>query len=168
MARQGMIFGRETWQIEVIARAFEAEIADLAESSGLEGAAGLEALRRPQSIVHIWPALPGAGLTPVLYGALLGAPQWIRPSRRGRHFAEYIAQRWPQEAAPLGLLEPGDVWDFAEITVVSGSDETVAEVRNIVAKSGAGRRRIVTGYGHRVSFCVLVDGPTMALDDLAK
>ncbi|AWV90939.1 acyl-CoA reductase [Bradymonas sediminis] len=168
MARQGMLFGQKTWQIDVITGAFEAEMMCFGGVAALEGASGSHRITRPESVVHIWPALPGAGLTPVFYGALLGAPQWIRPSRRGRHFAEYIAQRWPQEAAPLGLLASGDAWDFADITVVSGSDETVAEVRDIVAKSGAGRRKIVTGYGHRVSFCVLVDGPTMALGEWAK
>lgn len=168
MAREGMSFGRETWRIDVIAQAFEAEMASFGGVSALKSGAGGCRVTPPRSIVHIWPALPGAGLTPVLYGALLGAPQWIRASRRGRHFAEYIAQTWPNDAAPLTLIEPGEPWDFGEVTVVSGSDETVREVRKIVADKTSGERRIVAGYGHRVSFFVLVDGPEMHLDQLTQ
>lgn len=168
MARQGMIFGQKTWQIDVIARTFESELSDIIGVSSVEVGADLQGIARPKSIVHIWPALPGAGLTPVLYGALLGVPQWIRPSRRGRNFAEYIAQIWPHDAAPLRLLAPEDAWEFGEVTVVSGSDETVARVGEIVAENNAAHRQIVTGYGHRVSFCVLVDGPSMDLADLAQ
>lgn len=168
MARQGMLFGRETWQIDVIAEAFEAEMASFGGISALEGRADAHRVTPPKSIVHIWPALPGAGLTPVLYGALLGVAQWIRPSRRGRHFAEYVARTWPNIALPLRLLDPEDAWDFGDITVVSGSDKTVSYVRNIVENSASERCRTVTGYGHRVSFCVLVDGPKMDLNRLAK
>lgn len=167
MASHGMEFGRQTWQIDAIAKALEAELASFGGVSALAGGAGSYRVTRPQSIVHIWPALPGAGLTPVLYGALLGVPQWIRPSRRGRYFAEYIAESWPHDAAPLTLIEPGDAWDFGDITVVSGSDETVLEVRNIVGQNASERLKTVTGYGHRVSFCVLVDGPKMDLNPLA-
>lgn len=168
MARQGMIFGQQTWKIDLIARKFESELADIIGFSEFDVDATLQRVSRPRSIVHIWPALPGAGLTPVLYGALLGVPQWVRPSRRGRNFAEYIAQNWPDDAAPLTLLEPQDAWDFGDVTVVSGSDETVTKINEIIAKNRAERRQIVTGYGHRVSLCVLVDGPSMDLAELGE
>jgi hypothetical protein len=118
-------------------------------------------LERPANIVHIWPALPGAGLTPVLFGAILGVPQGIRPSSRGRHFAEHVTSIWPSGIAPLRLLASDDEWRAAEVVVVSGSDQTVAEVR----RQAHGAR--VIGYGHRVSFAVVVDGAEVDLAETA-
>lgn len=156
MARAGFELHRRTWNVDALVDAFEAEFAGLGGVGALEGfvedVAGRRLrLLRPESIVHVWPALPGSGLTPVLFGALLGVPQWIRPSSRGRHFAAHVARIWPDDAPSLELLGPDDAWTFGEVTVVSGSDETVAEVRRQVSGT-------VTGYGHRVSFAVVVDG----------
>ena len=57
----------------------------------------------PRSITHVWPALPGAGVTPVLLAAQLGIEhQSIRPSSRGRHFAERFAAAGFETTAVVG------------------------------------------------------------------
>jgi hypothetical protein len=165
MVRAGFELHRETWRVDELVAAVEAELAGFGGAQVLDGFVEDNAGTRlrlvcPESIVHIWPALPGAGLTPVLFGALLGVPQWIRPSRRGRHFAAHVAELWPADAPGLELLDSEDAWNFADVTVVSASDETVAEV----CRQAPG---IVSGYGHRVSFAVVVDGPSTNLVETA-
>jgi hypothetical protein len=171
MARAGLELHRETWRVDELSRAIEAELGALGGIAALESGAGPYRIIKPESIVHIWPALPGAGLTPVLFGALLGVPQWVRPSRRGRNFAEFVARYWPTEIAPLKLLQPDDSWRFADVVVVSGSDETVAHIRRRVEDDSdddsSGIPTIVTGYGHRVSFAVVVDGEGVELQQTA-
>ncbi len=166
MVRAGFELHRKTWNVDQLARAFEAELAAVGGVNALEravkdGAGGRLRAIAPASIAHIWPALPGSGLTPVLFGALLGIPQRVRPSSRGRHFAARVVACWDDELPALELVEPGDSWQDADVVVVSGSDETVAEVRR--QAPGA----IVTGYGHRVSFAVVVDGDGVDLADVA-
>ncbi len=172
MVRAGFELHRRTWDVDALRAAFEAELAGFGGAEALEGfvedrAGRRVRLVRPESAVHIWPALPGSGLTPVLFGALLGVPQWIRPSSRGRGFAEHVVDSWPQNGPGLKLIEPGQPWTFAEVVVVSGSDETVAEVRRLSNEAAAGRRTFVAGYGHRVSFGVVVDGPEANLEQIA-
>ena len=176
MVREGFSLHRQTWTADDLDQALRAEL------SGLGGAAALEhfvedpagcrvRLERPKSVVHIWPALPGAGLTPVLFGALVGASQWIRPSSRGRNFARQVADVWQQAAgkgAPeINLLAPDDDWTFGEVIVISGSDETVSEVRRRARVAAGARRTVVTGYGHRVSFAVVVDDEKLDVDEVA-
>jgi hypothetical protein len=165
MARAGFELHRHTWNADELTAAFEAELTGFGGAEALAGFSEDDAGRklrlvRPESIMHVWPALPGSGLTPVLFGALLGVPQWIRPSSRGRHFAEHVVELWPQDLAPLQLVGPEQEWSFADVTVVSGSDETVAEVRRQA-------HGIVTGYGHRVSFAAVVDGEGVDLGETA-
>ncbi len=166
MVRAGFELHRKTWEVDALVAAVEAELAGFGGVASLDGfvedSAGRRVkLERPESIVHIWPALPGAGLTPVLFGALLGVPQWIRPSSRGRRLAELVGELWPDDLASLQVLGSDEAWSFGDVTVVSGSDETVAEVRR--QAGGA-----VTGYGHRVSFAVVVDGEGVDLDEVAE
>ena len=166
MVQAGFALHRRTWDVEALVAAFEAELAGFGGVEALEGFVKGPADRhiklvRPESVVHIWPALPGAGLTPVLFGALLGVPQWVRPSSRGRGFAEHVASIWPEELPSLEVLGPDEAWSFADVVVVSGSDETVAEVRRQAPSAQ------VTGYGHRVSFAVVVDGDGVDLADVA-
>ncbi len=150
MAREGLARHFETWNVDRLAASLEAELLAVERSRDLR-------LVRPQRIHHIWPALPGAGITPVLVGMLLGIDQQIRPSRRGIHFARRVA-----DAAPWGLIEADERWDDADVIVVSGTDETVAEIRRRM-----GRRGRVVGYGHRVSLAVVVDGPDVDLEGVA-
>lgn len=173
MVREGLALHRHTWDVDGLVEAFEAELGAVGGPAALPGEAdadrGTELLvEPPDSVVHIWPALPGAGLTPVLFGALLGAPQWVRPSSRGRHFAEYLVDLWPDDELSLKLLEPGRAWTFGEVIVVSGSDETVEDVSRRVRQANPGSRAVVTGYGHRVSFGVVVDNEELDLDRVAR
>lgn len=166
MVRAGFELHRQTWDVDALEAALRAELAGFGGVAALDGfvedSSGRRLkLERPKRIAHIWPALPGAGLTPVLFGALLGVPQAIRPSSRGRHFAEHVAAIWPEDAASLDLVTSDDDWRSAEVVVVSGTDQTVAEVR----RQAPGAR--VTGYGHRVSFAVVVDGEGVELAETA-
>lgn len=172
MVRAGFDLHRRTWDVDALRVAFEAELAGFGGAEALEGfvedrAGRRVRLVRPDSAVHIWPALPGSGLTPVLFGALLGVPQWIRTSSRGRHFAEHVVGLWPEDGPSLELVEPGDPWIFGEVVVVSGSDETVAEVRRLAREDADGQPVTVIGYGHRVSFAVVVDGSETNLEQIA-
>lgn len=177
MARAGLRLHQKTWQIDVLCRGVEAEITALGGLAALEGEASELVIVKPKIIAHIWPALPGAGLVPVLYGALLGVDQWIRPSRRGRHFADFILANWPRDPVlnTLELPTPHDAWHRADVVVVSGSDDTIAQVDRLVrerfeeVRSEIPRRSmpVVTGYGHRTSFAVVVDGEGIDLTQLA-
>jgi hypothetical protein len=148
MVREGMAMHRTTWDVE--------EIADtiVRERSAASGPLVSNA-------THLWPALPGAGVTPVLYGFLAGVPtQWVRSSRRSQHFTEFFVRTW--QAHDDGVASAGDDWRAAERIIVSGSDETVAA---LVAEFGPRR---VTGYGHRLSFAIIDDDdPQRWADDIA-
>lgn len=142
MVRAGLAMHRESWDVEAMAAAVEDELQMVRRSER-------HRLVWPGSVHHIWPALPGAGMAPVLVGMLLGVEQAVRPSRRALNFARRAARD-----APWRLMEPDADWADAELVVASGSDETVASVRREM--SGRGR---VIGYGHRSSVAVVVDGP---------
>ena len=151
MVRAGLALHRQTWDVETLVRSIEMELAGVLESPD-------HSLRWPASVHHIWPALPGAGVTPCLVGILLGIPQRVRPSRRGLGFARRLA-----ECCEVDLIEPDDDWTDTDLVVVSGSDETVAAVREKMA----GRGRVI-GYGHRVSLALVVDDPEkLELDTVA-
>ena len=115
----------------------------------------------------MWPALPGAGVTPVLFGWLLGARQIVRPSSRGRYFAEHFHQTWHEAAGADGLSlvfgSPGSEWRRADAVIASGGDETLdPELRDFLGDPPHRGRPTMLGYGHRVSLAVIVDGPTPA------
>lgn len=150
MVRAGFARHRETWDIGALADSVEAEL------RAVEGER--YAVLWPEQVNHIWPALPGAGMTPVLVGELLGLSQGVRPSSRGLNFGRLAAELGGWE-----LIEPGETWDDAEVVVVSGSDETLAQIR---AHAGHGTR--VLGYGHRVSLAMIVDGASVDLPELAR
>jgi hypothetical protein len=161
MVREGFRLHRRTWDVETAAAQLERE---------------LDALTRPDTrivppdrIVHIWPELPGAGLTPVLYGALLGVDQAIRPSSNAGGFAEFLADLWEtHDGLPdLDLLDPDDDWTAADAVVVSGTDETLAAVRRELADRRGPRAVRLTGYGHRVSFGVVPEDPDADLEAIA-
>ena len=151
MVREGFRLHRRTWRVDDLLAAAKRELSPfLTPDSSLP--------TPPTSIVHIWPTLPGAGLTPVLFGALLGAEQSIRPSREAGGFARYLRDVWYDLDAPLPpleLLDSAADWTFGDVVVVSGSDETIAAVEKELHDSVGGRRTTVTGYGHRVSFGVV-------------
>ncbi|WP_164856083.1 acyl-CoA reductase [Lujinxingia sediminis] len=142
MAREGLAMHMRSWEVEGAAEALRRE---------LEAVGPGQHLMWPQRVSHIWPALPGAGVGPVLLGAMMGVPQGVKVSRRGQAFGKTVC-----ELAGWEVLE-GERWREAPVVVVSGSDETLREVRARVP----GAR--VVGYGHRVSFAVMIDGPTIEL-----
>jgi hypothetical protein len=146
MARKGLELHRKTWNVDDLVDAFEQELAPFRDLY-----VGL-----PQRVCHVWPALPGAGVTPLLYGLLLGVEQRIRPSRRGAHFARYFTQK-------SGLdLVTDETWLNDDVVVISGSDETIVEVRRMVSPATR-----VIAYGHRVSFGLVLDADGADLDDWA-
>ena len=142
MVEAGFELHRHTWDVVAMEGALAVELSELGEPP-----------ESPRSVTHVWPALPGAGVSPVLWTALLGVEsQKIRASRRSQHFA--------QRCADVFGMELTDSLD-ADRVVVSGSDETVAAVCEQV---GAGR---VVGYGDRRSFAVAdvnTDVEALALD----
>ncbi len=146
MVRAGFALHRKTWNAERLAAALLAEL-ELVDDYVL-----------PKSVTHIWPALPGAGLTPVLFGWLLGVPQKIRVSSRGQNFGALVGQL----VGPASGIEMTRDIAGSEVVVVSGSDETLAAVH---AQLGVEQRLI--GYGHRTSFGVVVDSPALDLDAVA-
>lgn len=136
MAREGFAMHRSTWDVEAIADTVAREV---------------ERVDGPlvSSAAHLWPALPGAGVTPMLYGFLAGVPtQLLRSGRRSRHFADHFLAIWRE--CDDSVRADGD-WREAERVIVSGSDATVA---TLVDELGASR---VTGYGHRISLAIVDD-----------
>ncbi len=150
MARAGLRLHRQTWDVDRLAEAVDAELSAVVPSPR-------HRIVWPSRVHHIWPAMPGAGITPVLVGMLLGIEQRVRPSSRGRNVAAYAAR-----SAPWELIEPGGGWEDADLVVVSGTDETVRSVRETMA----GRGRVV-GYDHRVSFTVVDDAEQVDLEEVA-
>ena len=151
MVEAGLAMHRRTWDPAEIEATIDRELREAGRT--LDG--------RPHTVAHLWPALPGSGVTPVLYGYLAGLDeQRIKPSSHGQHFARYFVERWNRHDDSVCL---SDAWDHADHVVISGTDETVAAVE---ATMGAAR---VTGYGHRVSFAIVEpDGaPERWADDLA-
>lgn len=163
MARRGFELHRRTWDIDRLWEAIDAE---------LHAFGGIEALERPvrgrrvfgpNSIIHVWPALPGAGVTPTLFGWLLGARQIVRPSRRSRHFGQLFGELWLSTMGEAWVsMEDGpkESWKRADVVVVSGGDDTIAAVRDFLGDHGHRRPPQIVGFGHRVSFAVVVDDET--------
>lgn len=149
MVEAGFAMHRTTWNLELLHASLQVELRQLPATR-----------TPPATMTHIWPALPGAGVTPVLAAALLGVrEQSIRPSRRGAHFARRVAEVWRDIDVQLASEVP-----FGERVVVSGSDETVDAV---IAAHGAAN---VVGYGDRESFAVVQDDgdATRHVDALAR
>lgn len=173
MVRAGLELHRQTWQTEDIAEVFETEMSAVGGVEALEALGNAERLDglgiiRPDNIVHIWPALPGAGLTPVLFGALLGVRQWIRPSRRAGSFARHVVELWPTDDIPLELIESDGDWSFGDVIVVSGRDETIDAVKQRLEDVAPSGGTTVTGYGHRVSFAVIIDHEELDISSVAE
>ena len=157
MARRGLEMHKRTWDPESVAAVVEDELAPFGGTRALVESIDSRRVVAPGRINHIWPALPGAGVTPVLFGYLIGAEQGVRGSSRGRVFAKHFVDTWRDVLGEnLELIDP-DWWD-ADVVVVSGSDQTVADVSDIARQRGGDVQ--VTGYGHRVSFAVVVDEDT--------
>lgn len=162
MARRGLDMHRETWRVDEVVEVVRRELAPFGGAAGLEGSE----IIAPGVISHIWPALPGAGLTPVLFGYLLGAEQRVKPSSRGSAFAQHIVDIWGVVVGH-GLDLCTSTWWDADVVVVSGSDQTVRDVRDIAEEQSDGRAH-VTGYGHRVSFAVVEDRDELDISSLAR
>lgn len=138
MVEAGFALHRRTWDVARLAAALCEECAALSARPA-----------PPGTLTHVWPALPGAGVTPVLHGALLGVPrQRIKPGRRAAHFAARFVDVWRQFDDTLELVQ---TLGTSDRYVVSGSDATVAA---IVAHASEDR---IVGYGDRHSFAVVVD-----------
>lgn len=157
MVQQGLELHKRTWEMRALATLLQTELS--------AGDARAHLLVAPPEVLHIWPALPGAGLTPVLLGMLAGVPQVVIPSSRGRAFGAHIARASAQ--AGLGDLlhvvdTPGQASGLlarADAVVVSGRDRTLNEVRAAM-KPGA----TLVGYGHKLSIGVIVDHADADLD----
>lgn len=127
MVEAGFELHRKSWDVEAIAQ-------DVARQKRLD-------VPMPASMVHIWPALPGAGVSPVLFAALAGVGlQGVRASSRLKNFSEFVCDGQ--------VVELTRAYEDAEVVVVSGADETVQAVRD------RARGRVV-GYGHRVSLAIV-------------
>jgi hypothetical protein len=130
MAHAGFELHKKTWDVLAMASVVAQELQDVS--------------RIPNSVAHLWPALPGAGVSPLLYSYLVGVPNnYFKPSRRGSNFGMFAGKNAPQG------VEIGE-WNCADVVVVSGSNETV----DAVQKRAKGR---VVAYGHRVSYAVVDD-----------
>jgi hypothetical protein len=155
MVERGFQMHADTWTVTDVVAAFERELEPFGGVEALANTENAASVLGPNTISHIWPALPGAGVTPVLFGYLLGAEQYVRASSRGQRFARHLVDVW-NEVVEEGLeIRQTDWWDV-DVVVISGSDETVDEVREIVRERSTRRTR-VTGYGHRVSFALVED-----------
>lgn len=123
---------------------------------------------RPEAVAkrvaHIWPALPGAGITPVLYAAAAGVEtQVIKGSSRLQNFTRFACAHAPCCVAQFTANSPENLWKEADILVVSGSDETIEDVKNLVSPSTR-----VVGYGHRVSVVILEEAAILDAHDAAQ
>lgn len=166
-ARAGFALHKQTWDIDLLTASLQAELSPFGGLAALDRPAsttlGTRRVVGPNKLLHIWPALPGAGITPVLSGWLLGAQQIIRASSRGSYFATHALDTWraiaPQAASALEFEAPGTGWQQADVVVISGSDETVAAVRGFLNNPPHRGRPTVIGFGHRVSAAVVIDSP---------
>ncbi len=133
MAHSGHAFHERTWrEVESI----------------LEQVREIEGKVITNRVCHIWPALPGAGVSPVLFGALCGVKaQHIKASQRGPHFANHFVSC----AQELGVSFSTDPLsrDYERL-IVSGSDETIRHFKSLHAN--------VVGFGHRESIAVVDSG----------
>lgn len=174
MVVEGFRRHRETWRVDILRRGVAQETADYGGISEFFHRARRRVFTLPSSVSHIWPALPGAGVTPILYGALLGISQRIRPSRRGLHFAEFIHRSWPESLPELQLIRPEErakSWADVAVIVASGSDETIERIDELAAEAARELEQpkaVIVGYGHRISFCVVYDDNSLDLIEIAQ
>lgn len=180
MVRAGFAMHRRTWDVDVLVDALDRELSgfggiDALDAFSSRGAGSNMGTRiiRPARIVHIWPALPGAGLTPVLFGMLLGSKQVVRPSSRGEYFADLLHRKWmaldPERVClAVELGSPNQSWRTADAVVISGADDTIDAVRDFIGQGNHRARPTVLGYGHRVSFSVIVDDSSQATMEQAR
>ncbi len=171
MARRGFELHRHTWNIDGLVEALDAELGAFGGLRALERPVRGRRIYGPDSVIHIWPALPGAGVTPTLFGWLLGARQIVRPSRRSRHFSQLFGELWLSTMgdASVSMEEgPKESWGQADIIVVSGTDDTIAAVREAIGDHGHRRSPHVIGFGHRVSVAVVVDDETPKVMEVAR
>ncbi len=181
MAREGLAMHRRTWDVDGLLHALERELAGFGGLRALHTFAnpgdGFEMNARlfaPKKMIHVWPALPGAGLTPVLMGWLMGAQQIVRPSSRGQYFAELVHRRSKEilgtrdDEFELLFGTPDERWKQAEVLIASGSDETIESLRSFLGEPGHRGRPTLIGYGHRVSFGVLVDDGSRSVLEQAE
>lgn len=164
MVREGLQFHRETWDVELVAAQIRREL------EAFRGGGDEALVTAPDDLTHVWPRLPGAGVTPAPHGALLGVPQWVRPPSDAGHFARLFTETWRASdlALPeLRLLDPSDDWTFGDVVVVSGTDRTLVEMRRELVEARGPRAARLTGYGHRVSFGVVPRASSLDLEAIA-
>ena len=153
LVEAGLRRHRQTWQSDSIVEAVRSEL------RAVDGSRMV--VEWPDCVAHIWPGLPGAGVTPVLLGAVAGVDQRIRPPSGSGHLARWMADTWSEAFGDSGpafeIVEPGDDgWLDAELVVASGSDETIDELIRRRLERNTGRPRLI-GYGHGVSLGVVPD-----------
>lgn len=125
MVQAGFAMHAHTWDIDAIITDIETEIYNADEL--------------PSRVHHIWPALPGAGVTPLLFSYLVGVPTvTFSHSKRCNNFGAFAREIGIQAGA----------MDGADVVVVSGSDETIASIRSR-------HKSRVVAYGHRVSIAIV-------------
>lgn len=181
MVRRGFMLHRRTWDVDALCEALEQELRGVGGVGALErfsDAGGTATLSSrvfpPRAMVHLWPALPGAGLSPVLFGWLLGARQIVRPSSRGTYFAQLLLERCREldhQGRPMLELELGALdkrWKELDAVIASGSDETLLMLREFLDHPPHRGRPTLLGYGHRVSFGVVVDDGTPQAFEIAR
>ncbi len=167
MVRAGFAMHRRTWDIDALIEQLDRELHGMGGLRALDQAVtGPQTRARliaPQRVLHVWPALPGSGLTPALLGMILGAEQRIRPSGRGAYFATHLLKLWEQiageNAIALEAGAPGPTWRDMDVIVASGRDDTVQAIRDYVGTTGHRGRPLLMGYGHRVSLAAIINDP---------
>jgi len=170
---EGLRIGLESWTGERLLEWVERELTppDTAEAGGAVTLSGF-----PLTAVFLAGSIPMPSLLALLAPLALRSPVVAKSASRDPVTPRILAESVRAQDASLGRCI--DVFDFAgsetdhsdrlldaECVVVTGSDETVAEIRARVRPP----RRVVT-YGHRASAAVLDSAELNGdrLDDLAR
>lgn len=105
--------------------------------------------------------MPGLAIEGIASAIAVGARALVRPSRDEtvlHHFLGMLRDEEPELAARIEVVGTGGAeppWERAEAAIVSGSDETIALVRD---KLPAAARDRVAGYGSRQGIAVVAPG----------
>jgi hypothetical protein len=172
MAEEGVQRHLETWDAETIYEACKLELKALKKRDCFQSwTSDGRLLWQPRSpVYHVWPALPGAGVTPVLFGIVLGTDQYVQTSSHSRAFAECFAGICGDvldSTEPFVELVPSEAEAArraARLAVVSGSDETV---KTLWGQFELSNTQFID-YGHAVSIGVVVDDETLDIERLAR
>jgi hypothetical protein len=128
----------------------------------------------PRLITHVLAGnLPGAGIDEIIFSLLVKSATLVKTASSGASlqtlFANSLTQCGPGLGSCLALVSwPGGqeeleelAFSEAEIVMASGSDESLAAIRQRV------RGRFI-GYGHKISFSVITHEALMHAEESAK